>query len=391
MIKIEEKERCCGCSVCAQVCPQQCIKMTVDDEGFYYPKVNESQCVKCGICDKTCPILNNAANQRESPLAFAAYNLDEQERLQSSSGGLFSLIARATLQAGGVVFGASMADDCYTVNHIRVETERELHLLQGSKYLQSDVKTTFRQAKIDLETGRLVLYSGTPCQIGGLRTFLKKDYDNLLCVDVVCHGVPSPKLWKKYLKYRENRAGAAARRTFFRHKGYGWKMFAVLFEFSNNTAYKQILYKDLFMQMFLQNICLRPSCYSCAYKGLEDAADISLADFWGAESIYPDMDDDKGLSLVLIHTEKGRVAFEKIRKSTKSKQVTFDQAVASNRAIIESCVKPQKREAFMKNLDNDSIEQLAKEYLKQQSIATQARIWLSINVKKKIKNLIKRG
>ena len=145
------------------------------------------------------------------------------------------------------------------------------------------------------------------------------------------------------------------------------------------------------MQMFLQNICLRPSCYSCAYKGLEDAADISLADFWGAESIYPDMDDDKGLSLVLIHTEKGRVAFEKIRKSTKSKQVTFDQAVASNRAIIESCVKPQKREAFMKNLDNDSIEQLAKEYLKQQSIATQARIWLSINVKKKIKNLIKRG
>lgn len=196
MIKIEEKERCCGCSVCAQVCPQQCIKMTVDDEGFYYPKVNESQCVKCGICDKTCPILNNAANQRESPLAFAAYNLDEQERLQSSSGGLFSLIARATLQAGGVVFGASMADDCYTVNHIRVETERELHLLQGSKYLQSDVKTTFRQAKIDLETGRLVLYSGTPCQIGGLRTFLKKDYDNLLCVDVVCHGVPSPKLWK---------------------------------------------------------------------------------------------------------------------------------------------------------------------------------------------------
>lgn len=289
------------------------------------------------------------------------------------------------------MYGAAMSEDCTSACHIKAESPDDLVALRGSKYIQSSTEGVYQQIKNELDNRRKVLFSGTPCQIAGLKSLLRTDYENLLCVGVICHGVPSSKIWRKYLRYRENRAGASARRTFFRHKYYGWKMFAVLFEFSNSTAYKQILYKDLFMQMFLQNICLRPSCYSCHFKGLHELADISLADFWGAENVCPELDDDKGLSLVLVHTPKGNELFQEIKGTMISKEVDFQQAALQNPAIFESCTEPINRDSFMNDMDTLTIKQLGAKYLKKKSIVLRIRIWISVNIKKRLQKALRKG
>lgn len=386
MLRINRKQDCCGCSACAQICPKQCITMQADEEGFIYPSIDLGKCVNCGICEKTCPVINKIQNCRDDSQAFAAYNLNEEERLASSSGGVFTLLANMILSEGGVVFGAAMSDDCKAVLHKKIDTVNGLECLRGSKYLQSCIGDVYIQVKKELDNGRKVLFSGTPCQVGGLKAYLKKDYETLLCIEVVCHGVPSSKLWNKYKTFREKRAGSITQRTFFRHKKYGWKMFAVLFEFSNSTAYRQILYKDLYMQMFLQDLCLRPSCYECRFKGRNGMSDIALADCWGAEKICPELDDDKGLSLVLAYTKKGQTAFECLKNNLVCKRIDMEQAIMFNRAIIESCAKPDSRDSFMQNIDYLTIKQLGNKYLKKQSILTQIRIWISIHIKKKIKN-----
>ena len=391
MIEIENKKDCCGCAACTQVCPKHCITMVEDAEGFLYPNVELEKCVGCDMCQRVCPILIKAEEDTQDIKAYAAYNLDEKERLQSSSGGVFSLLAKQILREGGVVYGAAMSEDCTSVCHIKIESPDELAALRGSKYIQSSTEGVYKQIKNELDDGRKVLFSGTPCQIAGLKSFLITDHENLFCIGVICHGVPSSKLWRKYLRYRENRAGASARRTFFRHKYYGWKMYAVLFEFSNSTAYKQILYKDLFMQMFLQNICLRPACYVCPFKGLHQLADISLADFWGANTICPEMDDDKGLSLVLVHTPKGNELFQEIKETMNSKEVDFQQAASLNPAIIEPCAKPINRDFFMNDMGTLTIKQLGAKYLKKKSIVVRIRIWMSVNIKKRLQKALRKG
>lgn len=390
MLEINRKQDCCGCAACAQSCPKHCIIMQADEDGFLYPHIDLENCIDCGICERTCPQINKAQSSDMKSQVYVAYNLNEKERLESSSGGIFSLFARQILNDDGVVFGAVMSEDCRSVQHQKIELLNELDSLRGSKYLQSDIGETYVQVKKELDNGRKVLFSGTPCQIGGLKTYLKRDYAALLCVEVVCHGVPSPKLWQKYINFREKRAGATIRRTFFRHKKYGWKMYAVLFEFTNSTAYKQIHYKDLFMQMFLQNLCLRPSCYECHFKVKNGMADISLADCWGAETICPELDDDKGLSLVLVHTNNGSTVFNCIKNNLVKKNVDMDQVIAFNRAIVESCSKPDIRDSFMQDMDCLTIEQLGKKYLQRKPILIQIRIWLSINVKKRLKHILKR-
>ena len=391
MIEIGNKQNCCGCAVCTQACPKHCITMVEDAEGFLYPDVELEKCVDCNMCQRVCPMLNKTDEDAPYTKAYAAYNLDEKERLQSSSGGVFSLLAKQVLREGGVVYGAAMSEDCTSACHIKAESPDDLVALRGSKYIQSSTEGVYQQIKNELDNKRKVLFSGTPCQIAGLKSLLRTDYENLLCVGVICHGVPSSKIWRKYLRYRENRAGASARRTFFRHKYYGWKMFAVLFEFSNSTAYKQILYKDLFMQMFLQNICLRPSCYSCHFKGLHELADISLADFWGAENVCPELDDDKGLSLVLVHTPKGNELFQEIKGTMISKEVDFQQAALQNPAIFESCTEPINRDSFMNDMDTLTIKQLGAKYLKKKSIVLRIRIWISVNIKKRLQKALRKG
>lgn len=363
MIDIKKKENCCGCHACAQICPKHCITMQEDKEGFLYPKINEKTCINCGACEKVCPIMRNAPEPKnKTPDAYAAINQDESVRLQSSSGGVFSLLAQWTIENGGVVFGAAMSEDCRSVRHIKAENVQELKELRGSKYLQSIIGNTYCQVKKELESGRKVLFTGTPCQIEGLKSFLQRSYENLLCVDLICHGVPSPLVWRTYLSEQENRAGAPTRRTFFRHKKYGWKTYALLLEFSNNKTYESILSKDAFMQAFLQDACLRPSCHSCRFKKLNRVSDITIADYWGIQNQIPQMDDDKGTSLVLLHSAKGKEIFRSICENLSYQKVDVKTAISGNPSMLTS-VKPHRhRDEFFDHLGKVPFDVLVKRY-----------------------------
>lgn len=362
-ISIDSPAECCGCHACAQICPKHCITMQADAEGFLYPHIDADVCIDCGACEKICPMLHSEpAPISKEPTAYAAINLDEKIRQNSSSGGVFTLLAEQTLDNGGIVFGAAMTADQHSVHHIAIETKEALAALRGSKYLQSSIGDTYLQVRKALKSGREVLFSGTPCQVEGLRTFLQKDYSNLFCVDLICHGVPSPLVWSTYLAEQENRVGAPARRTFFRYKKYGWKTYAVLLEFSNNTAYECVFLHDAFIQSFLRNVCLRPSCYSCHFKKLNRVSDITLADYWGIQNQYPDMDDNKGTSLVFVHSEKGQHHIDSLRTSMRLLEVPVAQAIKENPSMTISAHPHKQRKRFFKYLGKMPFESLVAKY-----------------------------
>lgn len=360
MIRINEKENCTGCYACANVCPQRCIMMQADHEGFWYPVVITEACTRCGSCVRVCPLLNRDTKTRSgksAPPACAAYSREESIRLNSSSGGVFTLLAEEILGAGGVVFGACF-DDKFSVVHHFVENRDELEKLRGSKYVQSKIGSSYEQARRFLQAGRTVLFSGTPCQIAGLKQYLGGDHIGLVCQDIICHGVPSPKAWKEYLAYREQRAGVRARRIAFRRKNRGWKQYSISFTFSNNMEYLETLDRDLYMRAFLKNICLRPSCYVCHFKTIDRTSDITLADFWGIQNVMPEMDDDKGTSLVIVHSEKGQELLSKIVDRLVLVSVELENAIRYNTAMIQSVTVHPYRDEFFKQLGTERIDRL---------------------------------
>ena len=382
-IEILNKKDCCGCSACAQACVKKCITMRTDYEGFTYPEVDLSTCVQCGLCKKACPIINADSNSNEMlhyP-AYAAFADAENVRLRSSSGGIFTLLAENVLHKGGMVFGAAF-DDEFMVSHIGIEHIEEITRLQGSKYLQSRIGNTYYEAKVALDAGRQVLYSGTACQIAGLKGYLKKEYPNLLTLDVLCHGVPSPKVWNSYLRSQEVLHNGHVRRTFFRHKKYGWKTFALLLEFSNNKAYERIFAEDPFMQMFLSNICLRPSCYACKFKSLSRPSDITIGDCWGIDNIYPDMDDDKGTSIVFAHSEKGMDLLKKIWGEMTYKEGNIEELLPNTADSRKSVSPHPNRNTFFAALDaGENCDELLK--------FVKPKVSILGKVKRKIKVIIR--
>lgn len=359
MLGIINKEECCGCSACMQACPRQCIKMIFDEEGFRYPKINKSNCIECGLCEKICPIRNTSYKEGNVKKICVGYAKDDKIRLKSSSGGIFSLLAKSCIEENGVVYGASF-NDTTNVFHIGVEKVKDINKLQGSKYLQSRIGNTFIEAKKRLENNQKVIYSGTPCQIAGLKSYLKKDYDNLLTVDVLCHGVPSGKLWNKYITEQEKMHESSVQKIFFRDKKYGWKRYAVLLEFSNNTTYECVFAEDPFMKMLLANISLRPSCYSCKFKGMPHPADITLGDCWGVEKHSPEMDDNKGTSVIMLNTTRGVHELKKILSTMQYKECTLNCAVPPNAESRQQVRIHPNRKRFFEKMDSSSIEELTK-------------------------------
>lgn len=375
MIKIEGKTFCCGCSACASVCPRQCISLEPDEEGFLYPHVNETTCIDCGLCEKVCPFLAKGTEEHPPLQTIAAKNLNDDVRLSSSSGGLFTLFAEKTINECGVVFGAQFDDD-WNVVHGESTTIEELAKFRGSKYVQSTIGDTYIKAKEYLKQGRIVLFSGTSCQIMGLKRFLGKEYPNLFTIDVICHGVPSPAVWKQYLNEIQDIArngnnkqvhelftsiipstDAPVKSTLegisFRDKTYGWRnsSFALYcFESSTEGDNRNIHYliandyKSKFFAAFNDGLILRPSCSNCPAKGGRCCSDITLADFWGIEKQLPDFTDDRGISLCLCNTEKGIEAFSKL--TLDSRESSLEQAVAHNRAWRNSHSPHSKRGQF---------------------------------------------
>lgn len=382
MLNIQDKLKCCGCHACYNICSQDAITMKEDEKGFKYPVIEKEKCVDCGLCEKVCPILNKT-KVKNSPRAFAVFNKDEEIRKQSSSGGVFSLIAEYILNEKGVVFGAAFSED-FMVEHIVVENIDELYRLRTSKYVQSSIDETYKLAKKYLEEERKVLFTGTPCQINGLYSYLQKEYDNLFTQDIICHGVPSPKVWKKYLEFRKNDKSDKIKKINFRQKDSGWENYEVLIQFKD-YFYEKSHGKDLFMNAFLRNACLRDSCYNCSFKDKNRISDITLGDFWGIDNILPEMNDNKGTSLVIVNSGKGQKLMQYIQNKVESKEVDFEEAIRYNSAMYMSVAKPKNRDDFFENLDKVEFDKLVNKYTLKPNVVRRIINKLKSIVKKLLK------
>lgn len=373
MINIQDKKDCCGCGACAQRCPKQCITMQADNEGFLYPIVDTTTCIDCGICEKVCPVINQAEPQQPKKV-YAAYNKNEEIRMQSSSGGIFTLLAEETIKNGGVVFGVKFNKD-WMPEFGYTETFEGIAPFRGSKYVQAIVGNAYKKAEEFLKSGRNVLFSGTPCQIAGLKQYLRKEYDNLLTVDIICHGVPSPKVWNMYLKETSSRLlntipdeknsvvsanggepKSCIEAISFRSKITGWKKYSFLLKLNfptidgkNTVVFTEPFGENNFMRAFLSDTILRPSCYACPAKQSKSHSDITIADFWGIDTIDPVFDDDKGCGLILVNTAKGANAYSNLNLIAREK--TFEEGIKHNSAYYRSCKPHPNRTRFFKGLD----------------------------------------
>lgn len=352
MIRIKKKEECCGCNLCAEICPTKCITMQADDEGFLYPQCNEKACISCGRCERICPVLNKKPLPLNSHRkAFAAINNDETIRLSSSSGGLFTAIAEQVLGRKGVVCGVAFNENFETV-HTFVENENDLSKFRGSKYVQSRVGDAYKRVLEFLKAGRYVLFSGTPCQIAALKAFLGRDYETLVTVDLICLGVFSPMIWKKYIGYRkENDSLAPIEFISFRSKiGGGISNFRV--EYGDGTVYQKPSNQDPMWRAYNAKICLRPSCHDCVFRNRERDSDITLADFWGIEKVLPDFSDGCGVSLVISHSPRGQAILETLIENDliRVQEVEYEKAIAGNPAMLYSPPKPISRDRFLRDI-----------------------------------------
>lgn len=363
MIKITDKHKCCGCTACVNVCPKNCISMSADREGFLYPLVDFVKCIDCGLCEQVCPVLRPVKNEIE-PLVYAAVNNDESVRLQSSSGGIFTLLAESVLDRGGIVFGACF-DQNWNVVHDYTETKEGLAKFRGSKYVQSHVGNCFIQVKTFLDSGREVLFSGTPCQVAGLKNYLRKPYSNLFTVDLVCHGVPSPEVWRRYLQEAVCRVYGIKKRNLinldeyisdisFRAKDKGWKKYNIKIIFHNGKVEMMPFFENPYMNAFLSDLSLRPSCYACPTKLHYVQSDITLADFWGVNEIKPDIDDDKGCGLILIPCKQNLNFLCKM--DCKLLQQQFSSIIKYNPSILYAVNEPLNRKFFWAVFNRQNLQ-----------------------------------
>lgn len=371
MITITDKSQCCGCSACAQRCPKQCISMQMDNEGFLYPQVDSSKCVDCHLCEKVCPVINQY--EARTPLnVYAAKNSDDEVRRSSSSGGIFTLLAEQTIKDGGVVFGACWDKD-WNVKHDYAECLDDLAKFRSSKYLQSVIGDTYIKAEQFLKASRKVMFTGTPCQIAGLKHFLRKEYDNLLTVEVICHSVPSPGVWQQYLTTRLHTLKwekSDIRNISFRDKKTGWKTYSFVIENKDGNSFIELSSKNAFMRGFLADLYTRPSCHACPAKQLRSGSDITLGDFWGIESLMPEIDDDKGVSAIIVNSDKGKQVLHNI--NVEVHEVQYDELTTRNPALVKSFPITLKRTEFFKedgNTFEEKVTRLAKEPFSMRTLA----------------------
>lgn len=371
MINITDKHNCCGCSACAQRCPKLCISMQIDNEGFLYPQVDISKCVDCHLCEKVCPVINQYDTR--TPLnVYAAKNSDDEVRRLSSSGGVFTLLAEQTIKDGGVVFGACW-DKEWNVKHDCVDNISDLYRFRSSKYLQSVIGDSYLKAEQFLKTGRKVMFTGTPCQVVGLKHFLRKEYNNLLAVEMICHSVPSPGVWQQYLTTRLHALKwkkSDIRNISFRDKKTGWKTYSFVIENNDGNSFIELSSKNAFMRGYLADLYTRPSCHTCPAKQLKSGSDITLGDFWGIESLMPEIDDDKGVSAIIVNSDKGKQVLHNI--NVELYEVQYDELTTRNPALVKSFPITPKRTVFFKEdgyTFEEKVKRLAKKPFSMKTLA----------------------
>lgn len=355
-IELADKKDCCGCSACADACPKGCITMVADSEGFVYPQIDKSKCVDCSACITACPIKKFRKPNNESN-AFACINKDEEIRRKSTSGGVFTPLAQEIVESGGVVIGASFDKD-FQVVHTCVENADELYKFRSSKYVQSNTTGIYRKTKDLLLQGREVLFSGTPCQVYALKTYLKKDYNNLVTVDLFCHGVPSPKVWNKYLDFA-NPQNKKIESISFRDKRISWENYSLTINYGDSETSK-FWKDDAYARGFGFSVFNRPSCSVCRLKSFPRISDITLGDLWLIDRIFPEMNDKKGTSFVFVNTDKGRALFDSIKAELTYKEID-NQTLKNAYPVMGVPTKPHKnREQFFAQLENEQFDTLAK-------------------------------
>lgn len=363
MITVKEKHLCTGCEACSNVCPVDAISMLEDEEGFRYPHVDEHLCIQCEKCLKVCPITNTPViGKLSDPIVFACKSNNDDIRVISSSGGIFSLIADAVLKKRGVVFGAGFDSD-FSVVHMNAQNLTDLESLRRSKYVQSSIGLSYKEVEYFLDDGNIVLFSGTPCQIAGLQSFLKTPRDDLITMEVVCHGVPSSKVYRRYLSYLENSYNGEICEVNFRSKNRGWDNYSTSIHFSNGKQYSEInSIEPFFMRGFLTNLYLRPSCYDCKFKHNNSVADITVGDYWRIDRLYSHFYDKKGVSLAVVNTEKGLSIFSEIEDDMDCIQTSLEHALECNSVLNHSGQVPHNRDEFFFDLDALDYKTLMRKY-----------------------------
>lgn len=352
MVKVENKALCSGCTACAHACPHSCIVMKRDQEGFLYPDADTDKCVDCGICEAVCPY--NSDMMMQNPIRTEAVCIkDSDERMQSSSGGIFSAMARHVIRSGGVVCGA-VYDEKMRVIHICTDMLEDLSLLRGSKYLQSDLGNTFSEIAAYLKKGRMVLFTGTGCQVRGLLNYIgKRDRDGLVTVEIACSGVPSPLLWERYLS--SGQCGKDVSFVNFRDKSYGWHDYHVAYHDGNNKPHLVSHKRDEYLAAFYSSLSVRPSCYSCRFNGGSSGADLKIGDFWNVKNVLPDMDDNKGISSVIVYTRKGHELMQVLTDVLVSNTIRLEDAARCNNGFGGKNIPvPKDRNLFFSNLKDAS-------------------------------------
>ncbi len=344
-MEIGDKNLCNGCMACVYKCPQNCIEIIENEEGFLYPHIEEDKCIHCGICTRTCEGCKDYFVEEKPIKSFASYNLDLLQRKNSSSGGIFSVLAEWIINHGGYVVGAAYVSKD-KVEHIIVGNKNELPELMGSKYVQSFIGNVLGEVKKLLEKQKKVLFSGTPCQLAGLKAYLGKEYENLYLVDLVCHGTPSPKLFRHYVKLMEEKHKKEIRCVNFRDKSHSWQKYHVVVKFADGSFVSDVHYLNAYMKGFSQNVSLRNSCYENACKSLGRKSDITLADFWGVERVVPELQTDNGVSWITVHSQKGMDILEQVKDKLFLLEVNDTEAVKNNLSAIKSVTKGKNRKIY---------------------------------------------
>lgn len=388
MIDKYNKQQCNGCKMCKDLCPKDAITYEVDDFGFWYPKVNYDKCIQCGLCVKKCPNQNPIKCRTRQPEVLAAWSVDDQVRLDSTSGGVFYELAKYTLEQNGYVVGCVYDDDFKGAHQVIIESMDELYPLMVSKYLQSDTEDIYYKTKEKLMTGSPVLFVGAPCHAAALVSYLGREYDNLIICDFLCRGANSPKAHRKYVECLENKYGATITHIRSKDKRYGWNNFGQAAIFSNGKEYYGSRSEDLRIVAYHHgNLMMRDSCHDCQFKHIpRDGADITLADFWSISAGEVE-NIEKGISLVFINTEKGKETFDNLTGRVKRVEKTLEDALKGNPAIYTSAIKGKNRDAFLSELDTMPFEELVNKYRNPEPSKFRKVIG---RVKRKIKNIVKR-
>ena len=353
-VSVVNYKDCFSCRSCFLSCPKNSIEMIENEEGFFYPKVTEDKCIDCGICVKKCPSLNKVEREKFEQYGLAVIAKDKNVLLKSSSGAASSIIANKIITDGGVVFGAAYDENLF-VQHIACKDFSELERIKGSKYVESFTGDTFKEVKEYLENGLKVLYTGSPCHIAGLKKFLGKDYENLFTLDLICHGVPSRKLFKRYLEWLGQKNNEKIIYYGFRDKSVGGWSCGSKVKIKTKTKSKILdAYCEPYYSAFLKSKSFRESCYSCPYAKIERIGDLTVGDFWGVEKFYPEIDSKNGVSCILVNSEKGKSLFESVKDGFDVMPCKLEEVKKQNWNLNQPSKRPEIRDSFYKGLDDDS-------------------------------------